>query len=235
MIPLKEDTATSVKIGPFLDSTDGVTAETGLTISQADVRLSKNGGDFAQKDNASAATHDENGWYDCPLSTTDTNTAGSLVLAVAESGALPVWHEFMVLPANVYDSLFSTDRLQVDVRELGLSTLGLTTQMKADVNAEADSALSDGGYSSTRAGYLDLLNSGVALSAAGIDAILDDVLEGTLTFRQAQRILLAVLAGISTGGGTSTVNFRDVANAKNRVVATVDNKGNRDAITLDGS
>jgi hypothetical protein len=49
----------------------------------------------------------------------------------------------MVVPANVWDSLFSTDKLQVDVREFGSSSLALTTQMKADVNAEADTALTD--------------------------------------------------------------------------------------------
>lgn len=64
---LRQNTAATVKMGPFLDETDGKTAETGLTIAQADVRLSKNGGDFAQKNDAAGATHDENGWYDVPL------------------------------------------------------------------------------------------------------------------------------------------------------------------------
>jgi len=40
MLFLKQSTAVTVKIGPFLDDTDGKTAETGLTIAQADVRLS---------------------------------------------------------------------------------------------------------------------------------------------------------------------------------------------------
>ena len=46
---LKQSTAYTFRLGPFLDDTDGKTAETGLTISQADVRLSKGGGNFAQK------------------------------------------------------------------------------------------------------------------------------------------------------------------------------------------
>lgn len=112
---LKQSTAVTIKVGPFLDDTDGKTPETALTITQADVRLSKNGGNFAQKNSATSATHDENGWYDVALSTTDTNTLGSLVLAINEAGALPVWVEFQVAPANVYDSLFSTDNLQVDL------------------------------------------------------------------------------------------------------------------------
>ena len=37
---LKQSTATDVELGPFVDDTDGKTAETGLTISQADCSLS---------------------------------------------------------------------------------------------------------------------------------------------------------------------------------------------------
>jgi len=113
---LRQSTAVTVKIGPFTDDTDGATLETGLTISQADVRLSKVGGSYAQKNESSACSHDENGEYDCALNATDTNTVGILKLLVKESGALVVWHSYMVIPANAYDSLVAgTDYLQGDV------------------------------------------------------------------------------------------------------------------------
>lgn len=80
----------------------------------------------------------------------------------------------------------------------------------------------------------DVINA-ASLAADAIDEILDEVIEGTITFRQALRIFLAVLAGISTGGGTATITFRDVADAKARVTATVDANRNRTAITLDGA
>lgn len=115
MLELRQSTSVTLKIGPFLDEDDGKTAETGLTISQADVRLSKNGGNMAQKNEASACTHDELGVYDCPADTTDTATLGRLQLYVHESGALPVWHEYMVITANEWDSKYSTDYKQVDV------------------------------------------------------------------------------------------------------------------------
>ena len=104
---LKQSTAVDIALGPFVDSTDGFTAETALTLSQADIRLKKNAGAWAQKNDATSATHEENGWYECELDATDTNTLGILIVAVNESGALPVWREFMVVPANVYDSLVS--------------------------------------------------------------------------------------------------------------------------------
>lgn len=74
-----------------------------------------------------------------------------------------------------------------------------------------------------------------ALAADAIDEIWDEVLEGSLTGRQIMRIFMAALAGKSSGGGTSTINFRDNADSKNRISATVDSNRNRTAVTLDGS
>lgn len=114
---LKQSTAFTFRAGPFVDSTDGVTAETGLTIAQADIQISKAGGAFAQTSASPTTTHDADGWYQCPLTTTDTGTVGALTVQIAMSGALPVWHDFMVLPANVYDSLMGTDLLDVSVTQ----------------------------------------------------------------------------------------------------------------------
>jgi hypothetical protein len=102
-IPLRYATASqAIKIGPFVDSTDGDTEETALTINASDVKLSKNGGVVAAK-NSGACTHDTKGWYLCTLDATDTNTVGRLTLFVHVSGALPVFREFQVLPVVVYD------------------------------------------------------------------------------------------------------------------------------------
>lgn len=120
---LRQSTAVDVALGPFLDSTDGVTAETALTISQADVRLKKNNGAWAQVSDATSATHEENGWYEKELDTTDTNTVGRLLIAVHESGALPVWHEFWVLEEAIYDGLFAASATGVFGDTAGTTTL----------------------------------------------------------------------------------------------------------------
>ena len=103
---LKQSTAYTFRMGPFLDETDGKTAETGLTISQADVRLSKGGGNFAQKNESSASLHDEIGYYIVVLNTTDTATVGELLIAVHESGALPVFKTFQVVEEAIYDAIY---------------------------------------------------------------------------------------------------------------------------------
>ena len=115
---LKQSTAVEIALGPFVDSTDGFTPETGLTITEAEVFLKKNGGDWADKSEATSLVHESNGWYRCLLDTTDTNTLGELIVQCYESGALPCWREFMVVPANVWDSLFGADYLQVDATQL---------------------------------------------------------------------------------------------------------------------
>jgi hypothetical protein len=133
MLFLKQSTAVDVQVGPFVDSTDGNTEEGALTVTQAEVRLSKNGGNFAQKNEATSLVYDEVGMYDCNLDTTDTNTLGRLQLVIHESGALPVYHEFMVVTANFYDSICSTDTLQAD-----LTQMGGVTQSATDLKDFAD-------------------------------------------------------------------------------------------------
>ena len=141
-IPLKQSTASQeIPLGHFLDSTDGDTEEDGLTIANTDIKLWKNGTTTLANKNSGGATNISNGVYHATLDATDTNTLGPLVIFVHVSGALAVRVECVVYPSNVYDSLFSTDRLQVDVREMGSSALDLTTTMKASINSEVDSAL----------------------------------------------------------------------------------------------
>ncbi len=67
------------------------------------------------------------------------------------------------------------------------------------------------------------------------DAVHDEVIEGALTSRQMMRMFFAVLSNLSSGGGSNTLIFRDVADSKNRLTATVDKDGNRIVIIRDVS
>ena len=123
---LKQSTNVDVALGPFVDSTDGFTPETGLSLTQAECRIKKGGNAWAQKNHSTTATHEEEGWYEVPLDTTDTNTLGPLMLAVYVTGALPCWREFEVVPANVWDSFFGADALDVSVIQFGGTALTQT-------------------------------------------------------------------------------------------------------------
>ena len=75
-----------------------------------------------------------------------------------------------------------------------------------------------------------------ALNNISVANILAGVVEGTITIKQSFSLMLSVLTGKSSGGGTNTITFRDTADAKDRVVATVDANQDRTAITTrDGS
>lgn len=62
------------------------------------------------------------------------------------------------------------------------------------------------------------------------------VTENSKTFLQQLRLMYATLVGKASGLGTTTVVFRDDADSKDRVSATVDSSGNRTAFgTKDGT
>ena len=242
---LKQSTSVDVPIGPFLDETDGRTAETALTITQPDIRLKKNGANWAQKNAAQTLSHEENGFYEVTLDATDTGTLGLLRLAVFESGALPIWEDFMVVTANVYDSLFSTDVLDVSVTQVNGTTAPnlVGGRFDASVGAMANAVITAAAHA---AGAIDA--AAIAADAIGAselatdaaneiaDALLDraNAIETGLTLRQAMRLIAAADAAKLSGAATATVVIRNaVADSKDRITATVDADGNRSAITYD--
>jgi hypothetical protein len=201
---LKQSTAVDVLIGPFVDLTDGASAEVGETPA---VKLSKNGQALAAKNDVTTPTHDADGYYNCELDATDTNTVGTLTLTVAASAtALPVRHEFQVVAANVYDSLYAasgTDILQVETTtnsdKTGYSISGIKTTLDA-LNDVAATDIVSGGAITTSGGAVsnvttvattttntdmrgtDGAYTGTPPTTAQIaDAVLDEVLSGHVT------------------------------------------------------
>lgn len=262
-IYLKYNTASQeVPLGYFVDSTDGNSEETGLTINNTDIKLWKTGATTLANKNSGGATHISNGVYYAVLDATDTNTLGSMKIFVHVSGALPVILETVVLPAMVYDSMIAgTDVLQADVTQwngtnvatpdtagypkvtiksgTGTGEISLTSGI-ASVNVtqwggSAPNALVSGRVNS----YVGAMGTDVvdatALAANAVDEIWDEVVDGTYTGRQSMRIQNSLSAGKTSGGGTGTITFRDLADTKNRISATIDGSGNRTAVTIDAT
>ena len=123
-----------VLIGPFVDSTDGDTEETALTISSTDVKLSKNGQTLAGKSDVTACVHDANGMYNCEFDTTDTNTVGTMVLFVHETGALAVRHEFQVVEEAVYDAMYGASAAGPLQSTVAARTLDVTATGAAGID-----------------------------------------------------------------------------------------------------
>ena len=174
---LRNATSQIIRFGPFLDSTDGVTPETGLTIAQADMQLSKDGGAYAQKNTAGNATHDADGWYSTTLDATDTATNGELLMQVNVSGALPVWVRYYVVPSASYDAL---------------TTDGLNNISAAQVNSECDTAISDAALAT-------------AASLATVDSNVDAILVDTNDLQSNQNNWLTATGFSTFNPATDTV------------------------------
>jgi hypothetical protein len=126
---LRQSTASQeISLGSFLDTTDGNTEETGLTIANTDIKIRKGGGTTLVNKYAGGATHIANGVYSAVLDDTDTNTLGDLVIYCHPTGALATKLEYTVLPAASYDALIVN---------------GLNDISSAQVNTQVDTALTD--------------------------------------------------------------------------------------------
>lgn len=79
----------------------------------------------------------------------------------------------------------------------------------------------------------DTGTAGVALTAAAVDAVHDEAVDGAVTLRQAIRLWNSALGGKASGLATTTAVYRDLADTKDRITATVDADGNRTAVTRD--
>ena len=81
------------------------------------------------------------------------------------------------------------------------------------------------------------VNYAEAVSGAAVTAeqMWGHELEGAFTAEQVMRLMAAVLAGKSSGGGGSTITFRDLQDLKDRISADVDANGNRTNVTRDAT
>ena len=207
---LRQSTAYTFRMGPFLDATDGVTPETsGLDLEDEHIRVSKDGANFIDKADATTATHDEFGYWLCVLGTTDTNTCGELLVAANPSGALAVFKTFFVVEEAIYDALFApsadlitkVDAIDTVVDAILVDT-GTTLEGKIDaIDTVVDAILVDTGTTldgkiNTIDGIVDsiLVDTGTTLDGKldVVDGIVDDILVDTAVIGSAGAGLTAV-------------------------------------------
>ena len=176
---IREDTATQVAVGPFIDGTDGITAETALTVTEWDCDLVKHADSSMSATSititASAGSNDAvhlaSGMYSLELTATDTNTAGRLTLLcdhATPATFLAVRHEWMVMPTQEYDSLYGTDVQQVHVVEY---TSGVITAAAIATDAIGAAEIAADAVGAAEAGFL---TDSTGFDGADIAAILTD-------------------------------------------------------------
>lgn len=139
MMLLKQSTQVLVPMGPFVDATDGATLETAISWATGEANIIKQGGaGLVDIGTNTWSSHLGGGYYNVTLTASNTDTLGMLVVEGHDAAARPVRREFMVVPANVYDSfVLGTDLLDVNTSQLnGNAASGFlsgTTLINADV------------------------------------------------------------------------------------------------------
>lgn len=182
---LKQSTSVIVPIGPMVDATDGFTLETAIALATTEAYLFKHGGLAIDAGTNTWSAHLGGGMYNLTLTASNTDTLGLLSVEVHDSAARPFRISFMVLPANIYDSLIGgTDKLQIDLTEISGNAVAAfmsgVNALNADVtkfNTNAASSFLSG----TTALNADAIKiSGNSTSADNLEEATKAVVTGTV-------------------------------------------------------
>ena len=198
---LKTNTAVIVTVGPFYDKTDGVTIEGALTITNEKITLVKDTDDGNAPtiilDNIAGATsgtandlnyitNNDAGLMQLELAAADVNFLGRLFLSITDAANhVPVFHEFQVISAQMFDAMFGTGNLNADVVNWkGSAAPAMTGDAFARLGAPAGASIAADLV--TIAAFLDTeiaailtdtgttLDAALAAVAAEVSAILAD-------------------------------------------------------------
>ena len=201
---LKQSTTVTIQMGPFLDKTDGVTEETALTPG---IEVSKAGAAFAARNSATAVSHDAEGWYRVELNATDTGTLGPLMVKAHDNAThLPVWHEFMVVPANYYDSIVAgSDKLQVDITQIdGAATNGNNAVLHLkQLNIQNDTAAALVVYQTDIVGTANAVDIGTQSFVGGVGLNIFSTADNAIESSAGGNGHALALNGSGTGSGLS--------------------------------
>lgn len=212
LIELNEATAARRRVPVVLvDDADGKTAETGVTLSAGDMKISKNGA--AEANHGGTLTELAGGDYYYEFSAGEVDTVGYLTGRIVKSGVRTFRIAAQVVAFDPYSA----------------SNLGLTDLATAVADTNAIKAKTDNLPASPAA------TGDIPAAATIAAAVWAYVVEGSSTAVEYLRIILSSAAAKLSGAATTTVSIRDAGDTKDRIVATVDADGNRTAVTLDGS
>lgn len=236
MLVLRQSTAIDIRVGPFVDATDGVTPETGVTLAGADQAevLKENGAATVAMAGTFAAVTGCDGWYDYTVAAGDVDTVGEVVFVVQDSSVcLPVFVRAMVVEEAVYDDLY-------DAGSAGYA--GITELATLDTVADGiQTDLSNGvdGLGALKAlidivdGIVDTINTNVSalnnVSTADINAQVVDVLKTDTVAEMAQ------------GAPSATPTMEDILNylyreyIRNKVVVDTNTANQKQVFADDGT
>jgi len=209
---LKQSTASTVYVGPVLDSA-GAAVTTAVV---GDFRLIKNG--TAATLSGATVTHDANGYYTVALTTSNTDTTGRLTLSVGNTAMSMSTHRYSVLLASVYDALItnatnSTGGLPTATGAISAMSGAISTLTASGVRTELTTELGriDATVSSRMATYTQ--------PTGFLAATFPTTVASPTNITSASGVTLAA----GTGLGNQTANITgSITSVTNRVTANTD-------------
>ena len=167
-------------------------------------------------------TEDSSGFYFLGFT---PDAIGDWVIYVHKAGDSSVKTRIAVHVTDIESTILT------EIGELETTLLAAVSSISAAIIAEVDQ--NEGKVDSANASLSTLLSNVSALPSASsiVAALLGETIEseGTITFKQLQQAMLAVLAGVTSDGGKvfQTPNGNAI-----RVSATINSSNERSAITL---
>ncbi len=164
---LKQSTEIKVRIGPAVAVGDGFTPVVTLDLSTADEAelLKANGAATSSIAAATfAAITGADGWYDLTLTTTHTDTVGTLDVVVNDDSLiLPIFARFQVIEEAVFDAYYAASAGMAVTLAAGAVTAAAIATNAIDADAMADGAITAATFA---AGAIDA----TAIANGAIDA-----------------------------------------------------------------
>lgn len=212
---LKADTSIKVIIGPVVAVGDGFVPITTLAISSADEAEIMKHDASAVTDisgNTFAAITSMDGYYNLTITAGQLDTEGMLTIGINDDSlCLPVRHDFMVVNANVYDSLYgaaTTDYLQVDTIQVGGVTEDIATETKQDIidtNVDQiETAVITNAAGVDVAADIIALKAETALIVADTNELQSDDVPGLIATAQSDLDIITGVSGVNLLTATQT-------------------------------
>lgn len=190
----------------------------------------------------------------------DTGTDGVVVASInnnaitAASIASNAIGSAEIADGAITAAKIATDAIDADALADGAITAATFAAGAIDASAIADDAIDAGAIAANAITAAKIASDAItaakiatgaidadALAADAANEIADALLdrsagiETNRTLRQGLRLMLSALVGKASGLETTTAVFRDTNDTTDRITATVDEDGNRSAVTLDAS
>lgn len=222
MLILKQSTAIDIRMGPFVDATDGVTPETGITLGAADQAevLKADGAATVTMAGTFAAVTGADGWYDYTVASGDVDTVGETVFVVQDASVcLPIYVRAYVVEEAVYAAVYAAAavgpalaniatearlaeldaaNLPADITALQASVDGIGTAGGAAISIDAATSNEGGGITGVTSGTTIV---GTPTNTYTSTSILDGVYHIMTHAANAIDVVYQFL----TGGGTEPI------------------------------